>query len=73
MDASTIISVVITSASTVSLSMFSSWLYDYFKNKKSDETTINNTNIINNPEKVTLIINNYIQNIDADKSQSENG
>lgn len=53
--------IIITSSSTVALSLFSSWLYDRIKNKKPDKTTINNTNIVNNPKEITIIINNSIK------------
>lgn len=71
-DASTIITVVISSASTVALSLFSQWLYDYFKNKNSKEATINNTNIINNPKQSTVIINNYIQYVQCQEAETKN-
>lgn len=53
--------IIVTSASTVALSLFSSWLYDRIKNKKPDKTTVNNTNVVNNPKEITIIINNSIK------------
>lgn len=56
-----LIAVIIDSSSAIALSLLSSWLYDRFIKKKPNETTINNTNIVNNPENITIVINNSIQ------------
>ena len=54
-----IINITVHIVSTVALSVFASWLYEQVVKKKPNKTTINNTNVINNPENITLIINNY--------------
>ncbi len=64
-----LITVVVTSSSTVALSLLSSWLYDRVVKKKPNKTTINNTNIINNPKEITIIIDNSIKIIKNNKEE----
>ena len=68
-DAERLITIIVTSSSTVALSLLSSWLYDRIVNKKPNKTTINNTNIINNPKEITVIINNSIKIIQNNKNE----
>jgi hypothetical protein len=65
------IKIIINTSSYVALSLFSVWLYDRIKKKKPKKTTINNTNIVNNPEKIIMIINNYIQIIQNDQKNNK--
>ena len=52
---------IVETSKDLTLGLFSAWLYDRFKDKKTDTISINGTNITNDPEKITVIINNCIQ------------
>jgi hypothetical protein len=55
------IDIVIFTTSTVSLNLFSNWLYDRMKKDTGHITTLNQQNIVNNIGQINVIINNYIE------------
>ncbi len=61
----------ITASTAIAFSLFSSWLYDRIKEKQPNTTTINNHSVVNNPEQITIIINNCIQQIQNDSKANK--
>ena len=55
-----ILEIVVTSVTSVGLKLVADWIVEYLKSKPPKETTINNQTIINNPENVVMIVNNYV-------------
>lgn len=54
------------------LSIFAAWLYDRIKKDKTKKTSINGTDVTNNPTQINIVINNYIQENKENKSTKEN-
>ncbi len=65
----TVLTIILESSKIITLSILSTWLFNRFKNKNTEKATIDNIDIVKNPEKIIIIINNYIQII---KDQTKN-
>ena len=48
-------------AGNIAVNMLSSWLYERIKNNRPNTASIDNHNVVNNPEQIAVVINNYIQ------------
>ena len=64
---SKIIEIVIFATSTITLNLFSTWLYNRMKKETTHVTTLNQQNIVNNIGQINVIINNYIESQQKDK------
>jgi hypothetical protein len=63
-EISAVVTLAITIIGPVAKDLLSSWLKERFTKKMPEVATINNTNIVNNIENMTVIINNYEKDID---------
>ena len=59
-DADPIYRILISAATTSALGKLSAWLYERVQYGKSSKMTLNNNNIVRNPDRITVIINTQI-------------
>jgi len=65
-----VVTLVVSGASTIALSLFSSWLYERLKNKPDMKTKINGIEVSGKDNDVKIQVNNYIQiNFSENKSE----
>jgi hypothetical protein len=60
-SAETLYQVVIEAATADGLALVSSWLYERIKFGRFSKMTLNSNNVIRNPDRIMMIINNQIQ------------
>ena len=61
----------IETSKVIALSLFSRWLYDRLVKKKPDKASVDNTDVVNDPTKVTVIISNYITLLQQEANKEE--
>ena len=59
-DADPIYRILVSAATTSALGRLSAWLYERVQFGKSSKMTLNNNNILRNPDRITVIINTQI-------------
>lgn len=61
----------VTIPGSVALSLFSSWIYERIRKQKPNETIINNVNITDNREQITIVINQIVKESEKDDGEAE--
>ena len=61
----------VTVSGSVAISLFSSWLYERIRKQKPNETIINNVNITDNREQITIVINQIVKESGKDDDEAE--
>ncbi|MFI5446084.1 hypothetical protein [Polaromonas sp. UC242_47] len=56
-----VLSFIVEASVTIDVNLVAAWLYDRFKEKPPEKVIVNGTDV--EPERVTIVINNYAQNI----------
>jgi hypothetical protein len=55
-----VLNFIVEASVSIEFNLVAAWLYDRFKEKPPEKLTVNGSNV--EPEHITIMINNYIQN-----------